>query len=286
MPNTILQTPQRNPFANDQEYRYFRLFCERTATTLASYFRGSLWNRIVLQACEDMPSIRHAIIALGALDKTLDITQRTDGLRSPDLREKGFESAAHHRFALQQYGKAITQMRKSLSTPKQDYKAALILCLSTICFEALNGDMQSALDQIRNGLKLIKEWRMSGAASVPGLGISSKTQSLGNEELMRAFSYLDNNSIMIMNAVPVMDADPEDATWHIPETFPSLEDARAHFEVIVSRMLHWVASAYAWGAREMDEAKRRVQLTPGLQGEVTKPIDFQQVLSEQRQKYL
>jgi hypothetical protein len=120
---------------------------------------------IVLQACEDMPPIRHATIALDALDKTLEITQRTDNLSSPDLRAKCLESAAHHRFALQQYGKAITQMRNNLSAKKQDYRAALILCLLTICFEALNGDMQAALEQIRNGLKLIKEWRVSNRST-------------------------------------------------------------------------------------------------------------------------
>jgi hypothetical protein len=103
-----------------------------------------------------MPPIRHAIIALGALDKTLDMTQRTDDLGSPDHREKGLESATHHRFVLQQYGKAIAQMRSSLFTQNQDYRAALILCILTICFEALNGDIQSALEQIRNGLKLIR----------------------------------------------------------------------------------------------------------------------------------
>lgn len=290
VPKTILKTPERNPFANDQEYGYFSLFCAQTASTLAGYFRGSLWNRIVLQACEDMPPIRHAIIALGALDKTLDITQRTDGLGSPDLRQKVLESAAHHRFALQQYGKAIAQMRKILSALKQDYRAALILCLLTICFEALNGDMQSALEQIRNGLKLIKEWRLSNK-STPELGFSPETQSLDNYELMRAFSFLDNNSIMIINAEPVgssseMGTDGEDIDWQIPNIYPDLEEARAQFEVLVSRMLHWVASAYAWGAREKDEAKRRVQPSPGLRGEGTKPKDFQHILNEQRQKHL
>lgn len=85
-------------------------------------------------------------------------------------------------------------------------------------------------------------------ASTPGLRFTSSTHSFGNEELMRAFSYLDNNSIMIMNAVPVMGADADDSAEDVPKSFPSLEDARAHFEVLVSRMLHWIASAYAWGA--------------------------------------
>jgi hypothetical protein len=114
-PSSTLQMPRRNAFANDQEHRYFGLFCERTASGLSGYFRSSLWNRIVLQACEGMPPIRHAIIALGTLDKTLDTTERTTGLSPSSFRERGVEGSAHHRFALQQYGKTIMKMRNSLS---------------------------------------------------------------------------------------------------------------------------------------------------------------------------
>jgi hypothetical protein len=79
---------------------------------------------------------------------------------------------------------------------------------------------------------------------------------------MQAFSF-NNNSIMIINAEPVgssseMGTDGEDITWQIPEIYHDLEEARAQFEVLVGHMLHWVASAYAWGAREKCEAKRRV----------------------------
>ena len=66
-----------------------------------------------------------------------------------------------------------------------------------------------------------------------------------------------------MNARPVgssseMGTDAEDENWQIPEAFTGLEEARAQFEVLAGRMLHWVASAYAWGAQEKDEANHRV----------------------------
>jgi hypothetical protein len=60
---------------------------------------------------------------------------------------------------------------------------------------------------------------------------------------MRAFSYLDNDSIMIVNAEPVgssseMGTDAEDETWQIPETSTGLGGARVQFEVLAGRMLH------------------------------------------------
>ncbi len=74
-PMKVLQTPRSKLFASDEEYRYFCLFREKTASTLAGYFKDSLWSRLVLQACETTPSVRHAIIAIGALDMTLNATQ-------------------------------------------------------------------------------------------------------------------------------------------------------------------------------------------------------------------
>jgi hypothetical protein len=61
--------------------------------------------------------------------------------------------------------------------------------------------------------------------STSGLVYSSETQILDNFELMRAFSYLDNNSIMIMNAEPVglsseMGTDVEDANLADTENLP------------------------------------------------------------------
>lgn len=94
-----------------------------------------------------------------------------------------------------------------------------------------------------------------------------------------------------MNAQPVgfsseMGTDAEDAIWQIPKIYPDLEEAMAQLEVLVGRMLHWVASAYAWGGQEKDETKHRFQPSPALHGEATKPTGFEQVLNEQRQKHL
>jgi hypothetical protein len=60
-----------NQFSDDGEYYYFQLFCHQTAPQLSSCTQlteSQLWSQIVLQASETEPCIRHAIIAIGALD--------------------------------------------------------------------------------------------------------------------------------------------------------------------------------------------------------------------------
>ncbi|PMD30985.1 hypothetical protein L207DRAFT_196272 [Hyaloscypha variabilis F] len=127
---------------NDQEARCFCLFQDHTSRTLAGCSKFNLWHRVILEACETGPSIRHAVIALGALHLT-EITGQK----------------CHHEFALRQYSKAIKHMERSLSLGTRNIRSALIPCLLTICFETWNGDAQSALAQAWLGLRLIQEWQ-------------------------------------------------------------------------------------------------------------------------------
>jgi hypothetical protein len=215
---------------------------------------------LVLQACEDNPPIRHAIIAIGALDKTLDATQSEKTMQYSIIQSRISEGLTHHQFALQQYGIAIKRMKELLSAGIQDYRNALFLCLLTVCFEALNGDMQSAVTQIRNGLKIIREWRQREKLGGSGSVKTSQTSFFGSTELMRAFNRLDNDSMMIMDAEPVDFSQPLSLTTarqFIPESFIDLDEARAVFESVFSEFLHWIAKAYAWGSSR--EADKRVQ---------------------------
>ena len=55
-------------FRNEQEHRYFKVFSNKTASQLAGHLDSDLWKRLVLQTCESSSSIRHIVIAIGALD--------------------------------------------------------------------------------------------------------------------------------------------------------------------------------------------------------------------------
>jgi hypothetical protein len=144
---------------NEQEYRYFRVFCDQTVSSLSGFFDVLLWGRPVLQACELNPTICHAIIAIGALDKTLDTTsQARYGMGPVQQRAGALDGEAHYKFAVQQYAKAIKGMRDSVAKGRQDLGSTLIACLLAVYFELFHGNMQSALGQAQSGLKLINQF--------------------------------------------------------------------------------------------------------------------------------
>ncbi|KAE9380951.1 hypothetical protein N431DRAFT_433139 [Stipitochalara longipes BDJ] len=232
-------------FADDQEARCFLLFQESTSRTLAGCGRSNLWHRVILQACETEPSIRHAVIALGALDLNKSTGQKS-----------------HHEFALRQYSKAIKHMERSLSLGTRDIRSALILCLLTICFETWNGDAQSALAQVRLGLRLIQEWQKE----------RSWPELLADKELYLAFVRLDNDTIMFINEEPI----PIERCQKLSTNFTSLQDAYFTFEVLVREFSHWIAETYAWGSQSKEVATR-------VSATTTPP---QYSVAEQRQNYL
>ena len=52
-------------FDSEQDLRYFRIFCQETAHQISGPFNTGLWNRLMPQASEAVPFVRHAIIAVG-----------------------------------------------------------------------------------------------------------------------------------------------------------------------------------------------------------------------------
>src|ERR1700716_1350901 len=96
------------------------LFCNKTAYQLSGYFDSTLWSRLVLQTYQSDPSIRHAVVAIAALDFTLESAK--------DFTRRGKKDDAdfHHQFALLQYSKAIRRMRDAASKGKQDLRTTLI----------------------------------------------------------------------------------------------------------------------------------------------------------------
>lgn len=104
---------------------------------------SELWTRVVLQASQSNEIIRHATIAMGALDFT--------GSRSGELR--GFQK----RFAYSEYHKALVGMRKSLEKD-YDIRLKLIICILFACFEAYHGNSKSAIWQLYAGIEMMEEY--------------------------------------------------------------------------------------------------------------------------------
>ena len=134
-----------------QEGQYFQVFRTHAASELSGYFDSEFWTRTVLQESHSESSIRHAVVALGALYKTLGSAQNDN--------DNAFDSAPdHYSFALQQYGKSIGRLRESLTNNEtRSIRTVLISIILFVCFQSLTGDYKAAIAQLQHGLGLLQE---------------------------------------------------------------------------------------------------------------------------------
>ncbi|KAM3069497.1 Protein png1 [Clarireedia jacksonii] len=143
--------------ATDEESQYLQYFCERTVHQLPGHLGPAFWNHI-LEESQSITSIRHAIIAIGALNRSLG-----SGLR-PQLKVKVIQNLDrnHHEFAIAQHLKAIQALKQKLQTMSifTDFQliTALITYLLFVYFETFQGSYRTSAQQIHNGLKLFRSY--------------------------------------------------------------------------------------------------------------------------------
>jgi hypothetical protein len=159
-------------FKNVEEKRHFQVFSTQTANQLTGLCSSGLWTRLILQTCGTHPSIRHAIIAIGALDpKTW---------RSP---AKTQEEASRHQFAYHEYSLAIADMRSTISEGKFDLRTKLISCIVCVCFEIYHYNKLFAFAQTRAMSPLIEEQEQRAPLNI-------------DDEVLEAFNELQIQSLI------------------------------------------------------------------------------------------
>lgn len=109
---------------NERDGNYFQLFRQDIASELSGGFESILWNRIILQACEDT-SIRQLTIATAALKQSVRLKPG-----QPD------ELKNHREYALQKYSQAVKTIQKRLSTGQENIRVALLAALLIFALEA------------------------------------------------------------------------------------------------------------------------------------------------------
>lgn len=193
LPLPLLTNPNSSLFNAAQESRYFDVFCNKTAFDILPSFDSSATalRQVILQTCESEPSIRHAVVALGALDLAARSLRDFSPMSLDAWRETPLQ---HHQNALKQYATAIKAMRQAALTRKQDLRTTLLTCLVIMCFEAWNGNQELAIKQIQMGFKLIQAWREEEVDEKDErrfVGLESAMSDTVEDELVRVFKRLD-----------------------------------------------------------------------------------------------
>lgn len=197
IPTADFYTPSISLEATEEEGKYFRYFCGRTAYQLPGYFDSNFWNHIILQESHNVTPIRHAVIAIGALNKAIEEAP------GPSLKVNVIQdiNKKHHEFAVLQYLKAIQALNQYISSSNgPQLRTALMACLLFVCFETIQGSYASSVQQTYGGLKLLRSYYAGKPGSKPWIprrisaGFNTKPQTDKVMAKVHSRPGMDNSS--------------------------------------------------------------------------------------------
>ncbi len=207
------------------ELRSLGFFHHKTAPSLSSYFDAEFWTRLVFQMSYVEPSVRHAMIALGALHE-----ERERGVKlipiMPQVIHPGnsvdVSLGAHDKngteFALAQYNKAIALLSKRMDAGSA-IEVALLACILFVCVEFLRGDSEPAVKHFRSGMGIALN------------SLQANNSRAAKETMERIKVYM----LPFFNRIELLaNLFGEPATWDyqvdlpdsVPESFHNMREAR------------------------------------------------------------
>ncbi|KAH7319427.1 hypothetical protein BKA65DRAFT_102129 [Rhexocercosporidium sp. MPI-PUGE-AT-0058] len=199
---------------NAEEKRGFDFFLRNTAVELSGYYDPSFWGKLVLAASSQKPSLRHAVIALGALHE--DFSRKRLGPSTPSDEDQG------NQFALNQYAKAMGELRLSLSSGKEEPLTALMSCILFVCFDSLRGWFKSAMVHLESGLRILRDMKSSGKDRLIEDNIAPLLTRLSIQSMIYVETKCAEDKAAFSRRL--MDAFGKDVA--IPKEFECLEEAR------------------------------------------------------------
>lgn len=209
------------------ELRAIGFFHHKTAPSLSSYFDADFWTRLVFQMSYAEPSIRHAMVALGALHETRENGVRMVPSLFPDITPSSNDNpmalvrhpdSANEQFALNQYNKAIMHLSRRLNT-ESSTEVALLACILFVCIEFLRGDAEPAVRHFKSGMSIA----LATLSNSESKHAKATTQRI-REHMLPFFNRIELLSTLFGN----------DASWDypvelldaVPDTFRNMRDAR------------------------------------------------------------
>lgn len=148
-PIVAVITPERalvSFVASEQERRSFDFYRDRTASALAHTLDSTFWTEFILQISHSEPAVRHALVAIGALNERLRSSTGELSLSNQDRSLK---------LALSSYNKAIKHLTKQMQHGESDL-IALLTCILFICVEFLQDNIAEALTLVHQGCAILR----------------------------------------------------------------------------------------------------------------------------------
>ncbi|KAF9728693.1 C6 zinc finger protein [Paraphaeosphaeria minitans] len=230
---TTLRPTATLPGETDVENQYLKYFHQETTSGFPSTWDWSVWNRLMLQGCHHKAFIRDAVVAIGALHKSL----RTSAMASSNRKSTEELVKLQRQFAYQTYGRALKKIQHAINTGSGP-RDALIACLLIVCFESHTGDRYKAGIHAQHGLRIYHQ-----------LPLKERPSEV-EDDIADAFRNLDIAISTVYDDRPVethealLDEDAYIATA-MPLVFATLDEAKRYWHVIMRRCCHFIPTTWA-----------------------------------------
>ncbi len=263
-------------FSNETEALYFRLFVEETSLELVGLFETSFWGRILLQESNQQDFVRHALIGIAALSKSI----KTKALNVAYPGSFGAiwkdEATKQREYALTHFGKSLRGM-KAVPWAGEDYLRKIsIAILLVIVFEIMYGQPDMAFSHALIGDRLIRRRidLRDRARIVYNNGQRSPAPRVLDGDIFSTFVRFGLQMMTFVDTRPYLThelgrVNASDTMAKMPTEFFSLMEATYFWEYVIRRAIHYVmyAAVRSQSNRTMGEFSkpfpgRVVDMTP------------------------
>lgn len=252
--NQISLIPGQTP-AEARALDYFR---EIVAPNLAGTYDPTFWNRVVVQVSHNVSSLRHAIVALAS---------HWEKVVEPGGRKRNTHNMECDPYALQQYSKAVTGMRKTLQNdPRPSREELLVSSVLFFCIEMYQNHLDSALRQLSCGIQLFCDWSNDTYPKAHSDPFS------GHDEFARLTSHIFRRLLVQCMLFPMRSIAQEEPVFlphyapitpEMPANFRSSDEARDYYNFCISALCyHAKKSATALTPEQLSVESHMEQYQP------------------------
>jgi hypothetical protein len=232
-----LPTPPTHAFQSTEEFCSFMFYCNETALQFSGIFEVPFWNRLILQATQDQPFIRHAIVTIGVLAHTLrtSVPVRDSEEYVNFSADQAFRE--HYEIILRHYTRFLEGARQAPTFGIQGTRTALIVCLLINCIENLQWRQVPAQHQVKTGIGLLEEW-MKTTGNPRVLPVSSPKPSVIEDEIVEQLRMLELEGSVLSgpNSKEYQDRVRREGREYLklmPPVFTDVREARKYLELIM-----------------------------------------------------
>ena len=118
---------------------------------MSSQVESRFWDRLVLQACDAEPAVKHVALALASFHNSI-ITQKDRDV-----------SKQHRAYAERQYQRALSEAKQLIDSPSTKHiDRILMVCVLFILFEGLRGNYAASRAHMDSGRAIAARYRPVG----------------------------------------------------------------------------------------------------------------------------